>query len=222
MWSTNFNVGIQLLMRLPCPNPATFPEQALADAVDDALRSRAEIESQIQGAKGRFADGVVRLDLDDLLARNPQIRKTKLADAEFAGTVTVAPGRSGKVSKILEQGRLDSPHEDYRILLERFLEDHGDDQWDVLKEDIFVPRHDATDIWMRTLAEEEERAVSLAQAFSEASRRCDDLVFEWYGFDLQGELRKHVDGGLPWQYQNARRRYAELVGTREGTADVQE
>jgi hypothetical protein len=155
----------------------------------------------------------VRGDAGALLERTGGVRKIRLVDAELSGDVNVMEGRSGKVRKILEQERLVSEHSGYATLLRPFLEPHLDEQWNAVKAMLLVPRHDDAEIWAGRMQQEQARADALAQEFAAASRQCDDLVFEWYGFQPDEPLRENIDLGLPWQYRNARQRREAILGT---------
>lgn len=208
MWATNFHVQANVLRRLPIPKLDSFPEDELAAATEDALAARMTIETLIRGTSGDFTGGSVTLDRAALLVASGAATQP-IQTAQLNGSIELIPGTSMRVDRILSEDRLTASDEDYAAAVRHLLEPHKTRMWAQVT-DVLIPTLSALVTWKTYLASKESEAASATAAFRDAIDRCDDAVFEWYGFPT-GDLRERVKLGLPWGYRRARERHAQLV-----------
>jgi hypothetical protein len=219
IWSTNFNIQMNVLRRLPRPSIESFPIEDFAGPVDTALEARRSIAELLENG-GRFDDAAATLTLDPRgLLPESGVRSVTLRTAQLNGDLERPAGGSQRVDRLLGEGRLTFPDQAYGEILRIFLEASGVVQWAGIENDLLVPRREDAGMWQAFFEERQTEGAAAIEALSKAISDIDAAAFMWYGISEDSGLRPVVEAMLPWEYGRAREAYRAAAGD-EPPADL--
>lgn len=207
LFSTNNHVGKDELDRMPIPDPQTMPVAQLATLAGALLSERSHLEQEFaikyRARLPKFDDGNVYVPPSAVLA---QTRLPRLTLSALVGRGEVK--NNGPLNwriralsaKNLIVSTLPSTNSNSAALtqvLNLFLHEPGreSDTW-TQAQSWQLPDTIAANAWLATYNTISQQAQTSWQQFVALQHRCDNLVADWYGFNVN--MRNAIDEGLPW------------------------